>query len=140
MPFVGSSDNPPRVAGVKVPRITLLFWVAKLLTTGMGETTWDFLSQSIGQTVAAVLSGVLLVAALVAQFRARSYNAWLYWAAVVMVAVFGTAVADIAHNTYGVPYTVSTAFFAGAVAVAFALWYLVERTLSIHTIRTRRRE
>jgi uncharacterized membrane-anchored protein len=125
---------------VKVPQITLLFWVAKLLTTGMGETTWDWLDQSLGQTIALVLSGVLLVAALVAQFAARRYNPWLYWAAVVMVSVFGTAIADTVHNDFGVPYAVSTAVLAGAVALVFVLWFAVQRTLSIHSIRTRRRE
>jgi uncharacterized membrane-anchored protein len=76
----------------------------------------------------------------VAQFAMRRYNAWVYWAAVVTVSVFGTAVADIAHNDFGVPYTVSTLVLLGAVAAVFALWYAVERTLSIHSIHTRRRE
>jgi uncharacterized membrane-anchored protein len=124
----------------KVPQITVLFWVAKLLTTGMGETTWDYLAQSIGQTIAVAVSGVGLVAALVAQLRSRRYNPWVYWTAVVMVSVFGTAVADLVHNDFGVPYTVSTAVLLGAVAAAFALWFATEKTLSIHTIRTRRRE
>src|SRR3954453_15012673 len=140
MPVVGSSDNNPRLAAVKVPQITLLFWVAKLLTTGMGETAWDWLDQSLGQAVALPLSGVLLVAALVAQFVAGGYNAWIYWAAVVVVSVFGTAVADTVHNDFGVPYTVSTAVLLGAVAAVFASWFAVERTLSIHTVRSGRRE
>jgi uncharacterized membrane-anchored protein len=129
-----------RLLATKVPQITLLFWVAKLLTTGMGETTWDWLDQSIGQAAALTISGVGLVAALVAQFRIRHHNPWVYWAAVVMVSVFGTAVADSVHNDFGVPYTVSTAVLVGAVAAVFALWFAVEKTLSIHSIRTRRRE
>jgi uncharacterized membrane-anchored protein len=140
----GRGDREPsaasRLTPNKVPQITGLFWVAKLLTTGMGETTWDFLAQSIGQVTAVTVSGVGLVAALVAQFRSRHHNPWTYWTAVVMVSVFGTAVADSVHNDFGVPYTVSTAVLVGAVAAVFALWFAVERTLSIHTIRTRRRE
>lgn len=128
------------LATSKVPQITLWFWVAKLLTTGMGETTWDALSQGLGQVPALVLGGVGLVVALVTQFTARRYNAWIYWTAVVMVSVFGTAVADSVHNDFGVPYMVSTAVLLGVVAAVFALWYVVERTLSIHSIRTRRRE
>lgn len=132
--------DPRRFAAGKVPQITLLFWVAKLLTTGMGETTWDWFNVALGQTAALTVTGSALVAALVAQFAMRRYNAWIYWAAVVMVSVVGTAVADIAHNDFGVPYTLSTLTLLGAVAAVFGLWYLVEGTLSIHSIYTCRRE
>jgi uncharacterized membrane-anchored protein len=129
-----------RFAASKVPQITLLFWAAKLLTTGMGETTWDWFDVALGLTAALALTGSALVASLVAQFALRRYNAWVYWTSVVMVSVFGTAVADTAHNDFGVPYTASTLVLLGAVAAMFALWYLVEGTLSIHSIYTRRRE
>jgi uncharacterized membrane-anchored protein len=132
--------NPGRFAATKVPQITLLFWVAKLLTTGMGETTWDWFDVALGQAAALALTGTALVVALAAQFAMRRYNAWVYWASVVMVSVFGTAVADIAHNDFGVPYTISTLSLLGAVAAVFGLWYAVEGTLSIHSIYTRRRE
>lgn len=130
----------PVSRAVKVPQITVLFWVAKLLTTGMGEVTWDAMAQGIGQVLALILGGVGLVVALVAQFTVRRYNAWIYWAAVAMVGVFGTAVADSVHNDFGVPYTMSTAVLLGVVVVIFGLWWAVERTLSIHSIATRRRE
>ncbi len=129
-----------RLAAIKVPQITLMFWLVKLLTTGTGEAAWDWMDHSLGQRVALVFSGVALLAALVAQFVARRYSTWLYWAAVVMVSVFGTAVADVMHNEFGVPYTVSTIALLIAVAAVFAMWFLVEKTLSIHSVRTRRRE
>lgn len=90
--------------------------------------------------IALPLAGSGLVAALVAQFAVRRYNTWVYWTAVVIVSVFGTAVADTAHNDFGVSYTLSTLALVIAVAAVFALWYAVARTLSIHTVRTRRRE
>ena len=130
----------PGGQAVKVPRITALFWGAKLLTTGMGEAAWDWMDQGLGQAIALPLAGAALVAALVAQFAARRYNTWIYWTAVVMVSVFGTAVADTVHNDFGVPYTVSTLVLAGAVAAVFALWCATEKTLSIHTVRRGRRE
>jgi uncharacterized membrane-anchored protein len=131
-----------RVSSVlsKVPEITLMFWVAKLLTTGMGETTWDALDIAFDQTIAVTITGVLFVAAMVVQFARRSYNAWAYWFAIVMVSVFGTTVADLVHNDVGVPYTVSTSVLLVLVGLTFALWYRVEGTLSIHSITTRRRE
>ena len=124
----------------KVPEITLMFWVAKLLTTGMGETTWDALAIGFDQAIAVSITGVLFVASMVIQFARRSYNAWAYWFAIVMVSVFGTTVADLVHNDFGVPYTVSTSVLLVLVALTFALWYRVEGTLSIHSITTRRRE
>jgi uncharacterized membrane-anchored protein len=123
----------------KVPEITALFWVIKILTTGMGEATSDFLGD-----VNLVLAGVLGVGGITLglwlQFRAKSYSAVTYWFAVAMVAVFGTMAADGLHVGLGVPYVASTAFYAVVVAVIFALWYRSEGTLSIHSIVTRRRE
>ena len=86
------------------------------------------------------LGGIGLVAALVLQFSVRRYVAWIYWLAVVMVAIFGTMAADILHIGLGVPYIVSTTFFVLTLATIFVVWYLTEKTLSIHSITTRRRE
>jgi uncharacterized membrane-anchored protein len=127
-------------AARKVPEVTVYFWIIKVLTTGMGETTSDFLVRQMVPEIAVALGGVCFVAALVLQLAARRYVPWIYWLAVVMVAVFGTMVADVIHVQFGVPYVVSTVFFAAALAVIFVTWYASERTLSIHTINTRRRE
>jgi uncharacterized membrane-anchored protein len=134
---------PTRTAGraSKVPVIvTALFWVTKVLTTGMGETTSDFLAHRLGPVPAVGLSGVALVGALLAQFAVRRYVAAVYWLAVVMVSVFGTVAADVVHVGFGVPYAVSTVTFAVALAVVFSAWWRSQRTLSIHSIVTRRRE
>lgn len=138
-------DDPPlarplRTMANKVPEVTVYFWIIKVLTTGMGETASDLLARVLGPVPAVGLGGLALVAALAAQFAVRRYIAWVYWTAVVMVSVFGTMAADVLHVGLGVPYTVSTPFFLVALAAVFALWYAVERTLSIHGIRTRRRE
>jgi uncharacterized membrane-anchored protein len=90
--------------------------------------------------IAVSLGAVGLAIALTFQFRARQYMAWIYWAAVVMVAVFGTMAADGLHVELGVPYDVSTPFFAVSLAVIFTVWYATEKTLSIHSINTPRRE
>jgi uncharacterized membrane-anchored protein len=124
----------------KVPQITAIFWITKVLTTGMGEATSDYLAHRLGPFIAVGLGFIALVAALVVQFRVRRYMAWVYWTAVVMVAVFGTMAADGLHIELHVPYAVSTPFFAVTLAVIFALWYWSEGTLSIHSIYTRRRE
>jgi uncharacterized membrane-anchored protein len=124
----------------KVPEITIFFWVIKILTTAMGEATSDFSVRAIDPVVAVGLGAIAFVVAMSLQLRADRYKAPVYWFAVVMVAVFGTMCADVLHVKFGVPYSVSTTGFAIILAAVFLSWHLVERTLSIHSIFTLRRE
>lgn len=124
----------------KVPEITVLFWIIKLLSTAMGESTSDYLVYQINPYVAVILGCLGLVVALTLQLLVRRYIPWVYWLAVVMVAIFGTMAADVAHIVLGIPYLVSTVCFASALAIIFVIWYLSEKTLSIHTIYNGRRE
>ncbi len=124
----------------KVPELILLFWVIKLLSTAMGESTSDYLVFHIDPYVAVAAGSIGLLIALALQLRSARYVAWIYWLAIVMVAVFGTMVADVLHVVVGIPYLVSTASLGLALAVIFAAWYRVEGTLSIHHIDTHRRE
>ena len=124
----------------KVPEITVYFWIVKILTTAMGEATSDYLVYHINPYLAVILGGVGFVVALILQFAVRRYIAWVYWLLVVMVAIFGTMVADVTHIVLGVPYYLSTIAFAIILTVVFVTWYRVERTLSIHSIYTHRRE
>jgi len=124
----------------KVPAITALFWVVKILTTALGESISDYLVLSIDPYVAVGLGALGLALALALQFRARKYNAWIYWFAVTMVAVFGTMAADVTHVVLGVPYLYSAGFFALTLVMVFVLWWKVEGTLSIHSINTSSRE
>ncbi|MBC3839984.1 hypothetical protein GXW82_06605 [Streptacidiphilus sp. 4-A2] len=120
--------------------MTVYFWITKILTTGMGETTSDFLAQHLDPVLAVAIGAVAFAAALALQLSVRRYIAWVYWTAVVMVSVFGTMAADSLHVKLGVPYAVSAPFFLVVLAVVLGAWYLSEKTLSIHSIRTRRRE
>lgn len=124
----------------KVPEITAYFWIVKILTTAMGESTSDYLVFHINPYIAVALGFLGFVVALVLQFLVRKYIAWVYWFTVLMVAVFGTMAADVLHIQFGIPYVVSTIFFAIALAIIFILWYWSEKTLSIHSIYTPRRE
>ncbi len=124
----------------KVPEVTVFFWIVKLLTTAMGESTSDYLVFQINPMVAVALGTLGLVVALAIQFSVRRYIPWIYWLTIVMVAIFGTMAADVLHVGLGVPYLVSTIFFMASLVVIFTIWYLCEKTLSIHSITTRRRE
>jgi uncharacterized membrane-anchored protein len=124
----------------KVPPVTALFWVVKVLTTGMGETASDFLARTIDPPVAVAGAAVVLALALLLQLRARRFSTGVYWFAVVMVSVFGTMAADVLHVGLGIPYAISTAAFAVALAVVLGVWYASERSLSIHTVTRGRPE
>ena len=124
----------------KLPAIGAYFWVIKVLTTAMGEVTSDYLVTELRAMVAIALGGTCLAIAVALQFAVRRYIAWVYWLAVAMVAVFGTMMADAIHVGLGIPYTISTLGFGLALAGIFVAWYGSEKTLSIHTIDSRRRE
>jgi uncharacterized membrane-anchored protein len=125
---------------LRVPEITVVFWVIKGLSTAMGESTSDFLVHAMAPALAVVLGFAGLVAALVLQFWQRRYVAWTYWLAVVMVGIFGTMAADVLHVGLHVSYTASTLLYGTVLMAVFAIWQRTERTLSIHSIDTVRRE
>jgi uncharacterized membrane-anchored protein len=129
-----------RHAFSKVPEVTALFWIVKALTTAMGESTSDFLVHTLVPEIAVVLGGIVFCIALYLQLSKDRYVPWAYWLAGAMVGVFGTMAADVLHVGLGVPYIVSTVFYAIVLAVVFRAWYLAEGTLSIHSITTPRRE
>jgi uncharacterized membrane-anchored protein len=125
----------------KVPEITIWFWVIKILATTVGETFADFLAGlGLGLGGTTVLMTALLVVVLAAQFRARRYVPGIYWLTVVLISVVGTLITDNLTDVLGVPLVLSTILFAVALAATFAVWYAAEKTLSIHSIVTRRRE
>ena len=124
----------------KVPEIIAFFWITKVATTAMGETTSDCLNGVLGPAIAVPLMLIGLVWALRRQFRADRYDAWTYWAVVVMVAIFGTSAADGLHVGLGVAYLDVTMLYAVILAAVFYAWHRSEGTLSIHSIHTKRRE
>ncbi len=126
----------------KVPEVTLAFWVIKIMATTVGETGADYLAVHVGLGTA-LTGGImvaLLLAAFVIQVRSRRYVPWIYWLTVVLVSVVGTQITDALTDGLGVSLYASTAAFALLLAATFAVWYSSERTLSIHTIVTTRRE
>ena len=136
----GVSRHQAWVVATKVPEITVWFWIAKVASTGMGESLADFVYFRYGTFITGAFGAILLIGALALQFRARRYNTWIYWLAVVAVSVTGTMAADGLHIVVGLPYTVTTVLYAAILAAIFVIWYMTEGTLSIHSITTVRRE
>ena len=125
---------------LRVPEITAFFWIIKGLSTAVGESTSDYLVNALNPVVAVGLGFVAFIVSLVIQFSMKRYRAWSYWFAVVMVGVFGTMAADVLHVALGVPYAASATFYGIVLAAVYLVWWRVERTLSIHSIDTARRE
>ncbi len=134
---VRRSSREPVAA--KVPEVTFLFWVLKLLTTAAGEAISDFLALH-GYALAGVVEVMVFVVAVVIQFSTRRYIAAAYWFLALAIAIFGTGAADFMHLVVGIPYAGTTTIWALMLAAIFWLWYRSERTLSIHSIVTQRRE
>jgi len=128
------------VHALRVPEITAYFWIVKGLSTALGESVSDFLVHKVHPVPAVLLGFVGFVGALALQFSMRRYVAWTYWFAVVMVGVFGTMAADVLHVGLGVPYVASAALYSVVLVAVFVVWERYERTLSIHSIDTPRRE
>ena len=126
----------------KVPEVTLYFWIIKILCTTVGETAADFLNTTLGFGLngTSVVMSALLIVVLFFQFRAKKYVPSIYWLAVVLISVVGTLITDNLTDNLGVSLETTTIVFAIALAITFAVWFAFERTLSIHSIFTRRRE
>jgi uncharacterized membrane-anchored protein len=126
----------------KVPEITLYFWIIKVLCTTVGETFADFLNMTLGLglTNTTWLMGGLLLVALFLEFRSRKYVPGIYWLAVVLLSIVGTLITDNLTDNMGVSLVTSTIVFSALLVVTFLTWYAQERTLSVRSINSRRRE
>lgn len=126
----------------KVPEVTFYFWIIKVLATTVGETAADFLAVNLnfGLTVTSYIMSGLLVISLAVQFRAKRYVPWMYWLAVVLISIVGTLITDNLVDNMGVSLETTTIAFSIALALTFLAWYMSEKTLSIHSIFTSKRE
>ena len=137
-----TTATPRRLMLNKVPEVTVYFWIIKILCTTVGESFADYINETLGfgLTATTILFGVALVAVLVAQFRLDRYVPGVYWLAVVLISVVGTLLTDNLTDARGVPLWISSTAFAVLLAAVFAVWWVRERSLSIHSITTTQRE
>ena len=137
-----ANQNKSKILLSKVPEVTIFFWIIKILCTTVGETFSDFLSVNIGLglTLTTIIMGIVFIVVLYLQFRATKYVPGIYWLTVVLISVFGTLVTDNLTDAIGVPLEVSTVVFSVLLGLTFLFWYLSEKTLSVHSIYTTKRE
>jgi uncharacterized membrane-anchored protein len=137
-----SNDPVLKTLISKVPEITIYFWIIKILCTTVGETAADFLNTNLkfGLTNTTYVMAVLLAIVLAVQFRTKKYVPFIYWLAVVLISVVGTLITDNLTDNFGISLITTTIIFSIALAAVFIGWYRSEKTLSIHSIHTVKRE
>ena len=137
-----AEQNKAKIILSKVPEVTIFFWVIKILCTTVGETFSDFINVNLGVGLVrtTIIMGIAFFIVVYLQFRAVKYIPGLYWLTVVLVSVFGTLVTDNMTDGMAVPLELSTIIFSILLLLTFLFWYLSEKTLSIHSIFTRKRE
>lgn len=135
-------NSSMRILLNKVPEITITFWIIKILSTTVGETCADYLAVNVGlgQSLTSMIMGGLLLLALIKQVSSKQYTPWIYWLSVVLVSIVGTQITDILTDKMGVSLYVSSAIFSVLLMSVFAIWFSIEKTLSIHEVTTTRRE
>ncbi|GCE15526.1 COG4705 family protein [Tengunoibacter tsumagoiensis] len=126
----------------KVPEVTIYFWLIKILCTTVGETAADFINTNLnlGLTGTTLVMGSLLILLLIFQFVSNKYRPGIYWSVVVLISIVGTLITDNLTDNFGVSLETTTILFSATLAAVFIAWYAVEKTLSVHTIYTWRRE
>lgn len=126
----------------KVPQITLIFWIIKILATTVGETAADFLSETLklGLTGTSYVMSAVLLVVLIIQFKCKKYIPAVFWLAVVLLSVVGTLISDNLVDNLGVGLAITSMIFGGALIVVFIIWYASEKTLSVDNINTTRKE
>jgi uncharacterized membrane-anchored protein len=135
----------------KVPAVTLGFWIIKILATTLGETGGDTVTMSwLGETtdhavpngylIGTAIFGVLLVALVWAQIRARRFNPWLYWATIVASTTCGTTLADFADRSLGVGYPGGSLLLLACVLVSLFAWQRTLGTIDVNRVSTPRAE
>ena len=126
----------------KVPEVSLLFWIVKIMTTTVGETAADFLNFNLGfgLSITSVVIGALLLTSLFFQLTQTRYIPSVYWATVTLISIFGTLITDNLTDQLGVPLSLSSLVFSLLLIVTFTFWFMKEKTLSIHAIHSGRRE
>ncbi|MBX3380669.1 MAG: hypothetical protein KF805_11300 [Phycisphaeraceae bacterium] len=131
----------------KLPAITFSFWVMKIAATTLGETLGDFLSKgpehgglNLGYLFASILVLAIFFATLIPQLRSRSFHPFLYWAVILSTSTAGTTMSDFMDRTLGLGYAVGSAILIGLLVSALVIWRLVEGTISVSSVRTRRAE
>src|ERR1700727_848432 len=122
----------------KVPEVTLVFWIIKILATTLGETGGDAVSTSmnLGYAVSSLIFTGIFVVAVIAQIAAKAFHPWLYWLVVIATTTAGTTMADFFDRSLGVGYPGGAALLFALLMASLAVWYWSAGSISVNTVAT----
>jgi uncharacterized membrane-anchored protein len=122
----------------KVPEVTLVFWIIKILATTLGETGGDAVSMSmnLGYAVSSIIFGGIFVVAVIAQISAKKFYPFLYWLVVIATTTAGTTMADLADRSLGVGYPGGASLLFVLLMASLAVWYWSAGSISVNTVST----
>jgi uncharacterized membrane-anchored protein len=126
----------------KLPHVTLLFWVLKIVATTLGETGGDLLAQTlhVGYLVATVIFMAMFLVAVVFQLKARRFHPALFWAVIALTSTAGTTLSDLMNRTGGIGYTGGAIILSTGLAIVFLIWWRSGQTLDVENLASFRGE
>lgn len=126
----------------KVPEVTLIFWVIKILATTLGETGGDAVSMSmnLGYLVSTLIFAAIFIVAVLAQIKSKQFHPYLYWATIIATTTVGTTLADFADRSLGIGYTGGSTILLALLMLSLAVWYRSMGTVAISSIHSPKAE
>lgn len=126
----------------KVPELTLIFWIIKILATTLGETGGDAVSMSmnLGYLVGTVVFAAIFFVAVVAQIKAKQFHPFLYWITIIATTTVGTTLADFATRSLGIGYTGGSSLLFALLLASLAIWYKTLGSISVNTVSSPKAE
>ncbi len=127
---------------IKVPEVTLIFWVIKILATTLGETGGDAVSMSmnLGYLIGTLIFGFVFLIAVLAQIKSKQFHPYLYWATIIATTTVGTTLADFADRSLGIGYTGGSFLLLTLLMTTLAIWYRTMGTVAINSIHSPKAE
>ena len=135
-------DTPKTDVESKVPEVTLIFWILKILATTLGETGGDAVSMSLnlGYAVSTAIFSVVFLAAVVVQILAKKFHPMIYWVTIVATTTVGTTLADLADRSLGIGYAGGTSLLLALLMASLFVWKRVMGSVAVDTVASPKSE
>src|ERR1017187_8521975 len=126
----------------KVPEVTLVFWIIKILATTLGETGGDMVSMSmnLGYLVGTAIFAVIFLVAVIIQIKAVQFHPLIYWTTIIATTTVGTTMADFADRSLGIGYAGGSLSLFALLLASLGVWYWALGSVSVNTVSTRKAE
>jgi uncharacterized membrane-anchored protein len=126
----------------KVPAVTLVFWIIKILATTLGETGGDAVSMSLnlGYLVGTAIFAAVFIAAVLVQIKASEFHPWIYWATIIATTTVGTTLADFADRSLGIGYAGGSSLLLALLLTSLYVWHRTLGSIAVDTVASPKAE